>query len=222
MLSGDMMLIPSSGWVHVFIAYWVGFDILAVLPLPPPLFTLFFVTPCRGNGFALSQMLSEATEDNLIDLGPGSPAVVSPRISATPPTSLPASVLPARSASPATLSSRLAGLGESSTGTTRPALSVTTGDGTGNQSDFVICRRWSRQRQRNPELSQLSPAAGRLWHVRPEQKWQSGWTTKKVQNTLIHNCLIHVFGIFLYLIIHWNSLKDNSPLISGIFIFTEH
>uniref|UniRef100_A0A3B4BW01 Target of myb1 like 2 membrane trafficking protein n=1 Tax=Pygocentrus nattereri TaxID=42514 RepID=A0A3B4BW01_PYGNA len=38
-------------------------------------------------------VLSEATEDNLIDLGPGSPAVVSPRIT-----------------SPATLSSRLAGL----------------------------------------------------------------------------------------------------------------
>lgn len=58
------------------------------------------------------QVLSEATDDNLIDLGPGSPAVVSPRISGTPPSSLPASVAPARSASPATLSSRLAGLGE--------------------------------------------------------------------------------------------------------------
>ncbi|XP_026887818.2 TOM1-like protein 2 isoform X5 [Electrophorus electricus] len=55
-------------------------------------------------------VLSEATEDNLIDLGPGSPAVVSPRISATPPSALPASVAAARSASPATLSSRLAGL----------------------------------------------------------------------------------------------------------------
>uniref|UniRef100_A0AAR2KWV6 Target of myb1 like 2 membrane trafficking protein n=1 Tax=Pygocentrus nattereri TaxID=42514 RepID=A0AAR2KWV6_PYGNA len=51
-----------------------------------------------------------STEDNLIDLGPGSPAVVSPRISATPPTNLPSTVTPARSASPATLSSRLAGL----------------------------------------------------------------------------------------------------------------
>ncbi|KAM9462334.1 TOM1-like protein 2 isoform 1-T1 [Clarias gariepinus] len=55
-------------------------------------------------------VLSEATDDNLIDLGPGSPAVMSPRISGTPPSSLPASVAPARSASPATLSSRLAGL----------------------------------------------------------------------------------------------------------------
>ncbi|KAI5623165.1 TOM1-like protein 2, partial [Silurus asotus] len=55
-------------------------------------------------------VLNEATDDNLIDLGPGSPAVVSPRISGTPPSSLPASVAPVRSASPATLSSRLAGL----------------------------------------------------------------------------------------------------------------
>ncbi|XP_056627148.1 TOM1-like protein 2 isoform X3 [Triplophysa dalaica] len=55
-------------------------------------------------------VLNEATEDNLIDLGPGSPAVVSPRISATPPSSLPPSVAPVRSASPVTLSSRLAGL----------------------------------------------------------------------------------------------------------------
>ncbi|KAA0725299.1 TOM1-like protein 2 [Triplophysa tibetana] len=61
-----------------------------------------------NNGY--SQVLNEATEDNLIDLGPGSPAVVSPRISATPPSSLPPSVAPVRSASPVTLSSRLAGL----------------------------------------------------------------------------------------------------------------
>ncbi|XP_051530655.1 TOM1-like protein 2 isoform X4 [Myxocyprinus asiaticus] len=55
-------------------------------------------------------VLNEATEDNLIDLGPGSPAVVSPRIIATPPSSLPPSIAPIRSASPVTLSSRLAGL----------------------------------------------------------------------------------------------------------------
>lgn len=59
------------------------------------------------------QVLSEATDDNLIDLGPGSPAVMSPRISSTPPSSLPASVAPTHSASPATLASQLAGLGES-------------------------------------------------------------------------------------------------------------
>lgn len=63
-----------------------------------------------------SQVLSEATEDNLIDLGPGSPAVVTPMANATPPSSLPASVAsvaPVRSASPASLASKLAVLGES-------------------------------------------------------------------------------------------------------------
>lgn len=44
------------------------------------------------------QVLSEVTEDNLIDLGPGSPAVVSPMVGNTAPAS--------------TLSSQLAGLGE--------------------------------------------------------------------------------------------------------------
>ncbi|XP_051958914.1 TOM1-like protein 2 isoform X1 [Xyrauchen texanus] len=53
-------------------------------------------------------VLNEASEDNLIDLGPGSPAVVCPRNSATPPSSLPPSVAPIHSASPVTLSSRLA------------------------------------------------------------------------------------------------------------------
>ncbi|XP_012670067.2 TOM1-like protein 2 isoform X2 [Clupea harengus] len=81
-------------------------------------------------------VLSEATEDNLIDLGPGSPAVVTPMVSATPPsslpssipaslpaslpTSLPASVAPVRSASPASLASKLATLdvgGDSVSGT---------------------------------------------------------------------------------------------------------
>lgn len=44
------------------------------------------------------QVLSEVTEDNLIDLGPGSPAVVSPTVGSTAP--------------PSSLSSQLAGLGE--------------------------------------------------------------------------------------------------------------
>ncbi|XP_073684146.1 TOM1-like protein 2 isoform X3 [Garra rufa] len=64
----------------------------------------------QGINNGVGCVLNEATEDNLIDLGPGSPAVVSPRISATPPSSLPPSVAPIRSASPVTLSSRLAGL----------------------------------------------------------------------------------------------------------------
>lgn len=60
----------------------------------------------------LRQVLSEATEDNLIDLGPASPAVVSDMPNAAP-TSLPPSVTAAtgRPSSPATLASRLAGLG---------------------------------------------------------------------------------------------------------------
>lgn len=52
--------------------------------------------------YSSSQVLSEATEDNLIDLGPGSPAVVSNMANAAP-ANLPSS--------PATLASRLAGLG---------------------------------------------------------------------------------------------------------------
>ncbi|XP_076025766.1 TOM1-like protein 2 isoform X2 [Genypterus blacodes] len=56
-------------------------------------------------------VLSEATEDNLIDLGPGSPAVVSNMTNATP-TSLPPTLTApaARPSSPASLASRLAGL----------------------------------------------------------------------------------------------------------------
>ncbi|XP_040046975.2 TOM1-like protein 2 isoform X1 [Gasterosteus aculeatus] len=57
-------------------------------------------------------MLNEATEDNLIDLGPGSPAVVTPRIScSSPPKSTPgATASPARDPGTASLSSALAGI----------------------------------------------------------------------------------------------------------------
>lgn len=48
------------------------------------------------------QVLNEVTEDNLIDLGPGSPAVVSPVVGNTAP--------------PSSLSSQLAGLGKCLTG----------------------------------------------------------------------------------------------------------
>lgn len=44
------------------------------------------------------QVLNEVSEDNLIDLGPGSPAVVSPMVGNTAPAS--------------TVSTQLAGLGE--------------------------------------------------------------------------------------------------------------
>ncbi|XP_069373255.1 TOM1-like protein 2 isoform X2 [Paralichthys olivaceus] len=71
-------------------------------------------------------VLSEATEDNLIDLGPGSPAVVS-NMSNAAPTSLPATITaPAgRPSSPATLASRLAGLdmGADSVSSTLSSLS---------------------------------------------------------------------------------------------------
>uniref|UniRef100_A0A671N1E7 TOM1-like protein 2 n=2 Tax=Sinocyclocheilus TaxID=75365 RepID=A0A671N1E7_9TELE len=66
-------------------------------------------------------VLNEATEDNLIDLGPGSPAVVSPRI--------------IRSASPATLSSRLAGLDVGSDSVSGTLSSLTAGQ---TQDDFEM------------------------------------------------------------------------------------
>uniref|UniRef100_A0A8C4EMK0 Target of myb1 like 2 membrane trafficking protein n=1 Tax=Dicentrarchus labrax TaxID=13489 RepID=A0A8C4EMK0_DICLA len=57
-------------------------------------------------------MLNEATEDNLIDLGPGSPAVVTPRITSSPPphsTAL-ATASPAHNPPTPSLSTALAGL----------------------------------------------------------------------------------------------------------------
>ncbi|XP_054913824.1 TOM1-like protein 2 isoform X2 [Poeciliopsis prolifica] len=71
-------------------------------------------------------VLSEATEDNLIDLGPGSPAVVSNMPSAAP-SSLPPtlSIAAGRPSSPASLASRLAGLdvGADSVSSTLSSLS---------------------------------------------------------------------------------------------------
>ncbi|XP_032429249.1 TOM1-like protein 2 isoform X2 [Xiphophorus hellerii] len=71
-------------------------------------------------------VLSEATEDNLIDLGPGSPAVVS-NMSSAAPSSLPPALSSAagRPSSPASLASRLAGLdvGADSVSSTLSALS---------------------------------------------------------------------------------------------------
>ncbi|XP_026216290.1 TOM1-like protein 2 isoform X2 [Anabas testudineus] len=57
-------------------------------------------------------MLNEATEDNLIDLGPGSPSVVTPRITSSPPphSTAGATASPAHDPSTASLSSSLAGL----------------------------------------------------------------------------------------------------------------
>lgn len=63
-------------------------------------------------------MLSEA-EDNLIDLGPGSPAVVSPRITSSPPpkstatgAATGAAASPAHNLNTPSLSAALAGLGK--------------------------------------------------------------------------------------------------------------
>lgn len=61
------------------------------------------------------QVLNEASvEDNLIDLGPGSPAVVTPRTSAaatpTPPSSLTTAAAASVAAAPPSLATQLAGL----------------------------------------------------------------------------------------------------------------
>ncbi|XP_071390924.1 TOM1-like protein 2 isoform X2 [Centroberyx affinis] len=79
-------------------------------------------------------MLNEATEDNLIDLGPGSPAVVTPRVASSPPpqSTAAATASPARNPTPASLSSTLAGLdvGSDSVSGTLSSLSGQ------NQDDF--------------------------------------------------------------------------------------
>ncbi|XP_068999813.1 TOM1-like protein 2 isoform X3 [Embiotoca jacksoni] len=79
-------------------------------------------------------MLTEATEDNLIDLGPGSPAVVTPKVtSSPPPSSTPgATASPARNPTTASLSSAIAGLDVGSGGVSG-TLSSLSGP---NQDDF--------------------------------------------------------------------------------------
>lgn len=127
-----LAIMPS--WVCFFLSLFIPsyfsdtskelyrFVILPFLSLPTKGFVLLFMSqkpsilllsPTRNiSSILLHQVLSEATEDNLIDLGPGSPAVVSnmPNVA---PTSLPHTITaPAgRPSSPATLASRLAGLG---------------------------------------------------------------------------------------------------------------
>ncbi|XP_071329888.1 TOM1-like protein 2 isoform X2 [Trachinotus anak] len=79
-------------------------------------------------------MLNEATEDNLIDLGPGSPAVVTPRITSSPPphAAAGATASPTHNPAAASLSSALAGLnvGSDSVSGTLSSLSGH------NQDDF--------------------------------------------------------------------------------------
>ncbi|XP_036003993.1 TOM1-like protein 2 isoform X2 [Fundulus heteroclitus] len=79
-------------------------------------------------------MLAEATEDNLIDLGPGSPAVVTPRIVSSPPSaSVPgAAASTTHNPSTASISTALATLdvGSDGVGGTQTSLSG------GNKDDF--------------------------------------------------------------------------------------
>ncbi|KAM9393007.1 TOM1-like protein 2 [Pholidichthys leucotaenia] len=79
-------------------------------------------------------MLTEATEDNLIDLGPGSPAVVTPKITSSPPLNSAAGATAslASNPTPTSLSNALAGLdvGSDSVSGTLSSLSGH------NQDDF--------------------------------------------------------------------------------------
>ncbi|KAM3864308.1 TOM1-like protein 2 [Diretmus argenteus] len=80
-------------------------------------------------------MLNEATEDNLIDLGPGSPAVVTPRVTSSPPpphSTAEATTSPAQKTTTASLTSALSGLdvASDSASVTVPSLSGP------NQDDF--------------------------------------------------------------------------------------
>ncbi|XP_077414106.1 TOM1-like protein 2 isoform X2 [Vanacampus margaritifer] len=65
-----------------------------------------------GRGAPSKGILGDATDDNLIDLGPGSPAVVTPRVASSPPphSTTGAAASPARNPAAASLSSALAGL----------------------------------------------------------------------------------------------------------------
>ncbi|XP_057681915.1 TOM1-like protein 2 isoform X4 [Corythoichthys intestinalis] len=82
-------------------------------------------------------VLSEATEDNLIDLGPASPAVVSNKPA---PTSLPPNVTAdaGRPSSPATLASRLAGLDVGAQSVSSTLSSLTSCKPPGSQDEFDV------------------------------------------------------------------------------------
>ncbi|XP_034075552.1 TOM1-like protein 2 isoform X3 [Gymnodraco acuticeps] len=71
-------------------------------------------------------MLNEATEDNLIDLGPGSPAVITPRIISSSPTHriAGATASPARNPPTASLTSAVASIDVSSDSGSRPPSSL--------------------------------------------------------------------------------------------------
>ncbi|XP_045571517.1 TOM1-like protein 2 isoform X5 [Salmo salar] len=117
-------------------------------------------------------MLSEATEDNLIDLTPGSPAVVSLRTTSTPPSSIPpvtapragATASPARAliqdptSGPSTLSTQLAGLdvgGDSVSGT----LSSLSGHNPGDDFDMFAQTRTSSLADQRKNVKYEDPRA---------------------------------------------------------------
>nr|XP_046161880.1 TOM1-like protein 2 isoform X1 [Oncorhynchus gorbuscha] len=124
----------------------------------------------QNNG--LMEMLSEATEDNLIDLTPGSPAVVSLRATSTPPSSIPpvtspragATASPARTliqdptSCPSTLSTQLAGLdvgGVSVSGT----LSSLSGHNPGDDFDMFAQTRTSSLADQRKNVKYEDPRA---------------------------------------------------------------
>nr|XP_029499317.1 TOM1-like protein 2 isoform X1 [Oncorhynchus nerka] len=124
----------------------------------------------QNNG--LMEMLSEATEDNLIDLTPGSPAVVSLRATSTPPSSIPpvtapragATASPARTliqdptSGPSTLSTQLAGLdvgGVSVSGT----LSSLSGHNPGDDFDMFAQTRTSSLADQRKNVKYEDPRA---------------------------------------------------------------
>ncbi|XP_064843003.1 TOM1-like protein 2 isoform X2 [Oncorhynchus masou masou] len=117
-------------------------------------------------------MLSEATEDNLIDLTPGSPAVVSLRATSTPPSSIPpvtapragATASPARTliqdptSGPSSLSTQLAGLdvgGVSVSGT----LSSLSGHNPGDDFDMFAQTRTSSLADQRKNVKYEDPRA---------------------------------------------------------------
>lgn len=101
------------------------------------------------------QVLNEATEDNLIDLGPGSPAVVTPRITSSPQhnaTPTRTSTAPNPNQSPASLSSALACLGIKK----QPLL------GLANMSQVVLDRHQTVSKPHNPSIYSKSTTASLL------------------------------------------------------------
>ncbi|XP_047465188.1 TOM1-like protein 2 isoform X2 [Mugil cephalus] len=109
-------------------------------------------------------VLSEATEDNLIDLGPGSPAVVSNMPNAAP-ASLPTSITAPAGApsSPATLASRLAGLDVGADSVSSTLSSLPSCKPPAAQDDFDVfaqTRTGAKSEPQKTATAEDGPAAG--------------------------------------------------------------